>query len=77
MNEIKAKAQKMQNIISFFVSALKKENLNEAIEVIDNIVENSEDVLMSAVDSEVKTYKVYDFTSDLIDIVVRKLKPSY
>ncbi|WNE41728.1 MAG: GTPase Obg [Mycoplasmataceae bacterium] len=77
MNEIKAKAQKMQNIISFFVSALKNENLNEVIDVIDNIVENSEDVLMSAVDSEIKTYKVYDFTSDLIDIVVRKLKPSY
>lgn len=77
LNEIKAKAQKMSNIISFFVSALKNENLNEAVEVIDNIVENSEDVVSSVIGSELKTYKVYDFTSDLIDIVVRKLKPSY
>jgi GTP-binding protein len=77
LNEIKAKAQKMTNVVSFFVSALKKENLSEAIEVIDNIVENSEDVVSSAVESGLKTYKVYDFTSDSIDIIVRKLKPSY
>lgn len=75
LNEIKSKSLKLKNKISFFVSALERRNLNEVIDVIDNIVEKKGRFPVESVSR--KTYKVYDFTNDSIDLEIKKLKNSY
>jgi GTPase len=74
LNMLKAKSLTLYCKTSVFISALEKKNLDEVTELIENIVEKTKD--LNVLSNVQKTYKVYDFTSDL-DIQVIKLKNSY
>lgn len=74
LNMLKAKSSILYCKTSVFISALKKKNLDEVTELIENIVEKTKDSNM--LNNVQKTYKVYNFTNNL-DIQVIKLKNSY
>lgn len=75
LNELKANALALDCRNLVFISALRKENLDQITELIETIVAQTKD-LVDESNKDKKTYKVYDFTSDL-DIQVRKLKNGY
>lgn len=75
LNELKKSSLSLgcQNLV--FISALQKENLDRVTELIETIVEQTRDLKDNSSEAK-KTYKVYDFTTD-VDIQIRKLKNSY
>ncbi len=75
LNQIRQTSQKLKKTHSFFISALKSENLEDLVGVIDNIVEHAKSSHFLL--PEKLLHKSYDFTSDPVGLQIRKLKNSY
>ena len=76
LNKIKIDSTGLKQSSFFFISALKKENINILIDAIDNIIEKDCNNEVGISDNE--KYKTYNFVSSLyLDIRIAKLKNKY